>query len=354
MVSISISLIIPVILILQSSLFALVLLTDKGPKRNSNRLLASFLLVLAAQFVCILLEDVFPPALFIERIMCVFGFAYGPLLYFYTRSLIFNDFEFKPSHLLHLLPSLIFFLAPLADCPLCFDYGVLLYLSLVAYVGFAIRDLLYYRRIVRNTQSEISHMELKWLQWTMIFFCCALFLDVLDQMFWNLDIAGLSPIHMSLLILLSWMFYKGLKQPQLFLGVSRMDQSLDRLQFEKGQTEDPQADLELEKIRHYFATEQPFTDPNLSLSDLAEQLDLPLRRLSWLINTHFGQNFMSFINEHRINLAKERLLAPKDPGETILEVMYDVGFNSKSSFNTLFKKATGLTPTQFRKQKGVD
>lgn len=350
--SISISHIIPVILILQSGLFAFVLFTDQGPKKNSNRLLASFLLILATQFVCILLKDAFPPAIFMERIMCVFGFAYGPLLYFYTRSLIFNDFEFKPLHLLHFLPSLVFFLSPLANCPLCFDFGILLYLSLVVYVSLAIQDLLYYRRIVRNTQSEISRMELKWLQWTMILFCGTLFLDVLDHMFWNLDIGGLSPIHISLLILVNWMFYKGLKQPQLFLGVSQTDQNLVQGRTGKWAEEDPQVEVELEKIWRYLTEERPFTDPNLSLSDLAEQLELPIRRLSFLINTHFGQNFMSFINEHRINLAKERLLAPKDPGETILEVMYDVGFNSKSSFNTLFKQTTGMTPTQFRKQKG--
>ena len=77
---------------------------------------------------------------------------------------------------------------------------------------------------------------------------------------------------------------------------------------------------------------------------------MPVRRLSYLINHHFGQHFMSFINHYRIELAKERLIHPIDPNETINEVMYFVGFNSKSSFNTIFKQSTGLTPTEFKKK----
>jgi len=64
-----------------------------------------------------------------------------------------------------------------------------------------------------------------------------------------------------------------------------------------------------------------------------------------------GQNFYDFINRYRILEAKQLLTNPKDPKITVLEVLYEVGFNSKSSFNTLFKKYTGLTPTEFRKKQ---
>jgi AraC-like DNA-binding protein len=64
-----------------------------------------------------------------------------------------------------------------------------------------------------------------------------------------------------------------------------------------------------------------------------------------------GQNFYDFINRHRIDEASRLLTNPADEKITILEVLYEVGFNSKSSFNTLFKKYTGLTPTEFRKKQ---
>ena len=66
------------------------------------------------------------------------------------------------------------------------------------------------------------------------------------------------------------------------------------------------------------------------------------------------QNFVGFVNQYRIEMAKDKLRNISDRGETILEIMYDVGFNSKSSFNTLFKQNTGLTPSDFRKKHMKD
>jgi AraC-like DNA-binding protein len=68
-----------------------------------------------------------------------------------------------------------------------------------------------------------------------------------------------------------------------------------------------------------------------------------------VINDLTGKNFFEFINHYRIEEAKRMLTNPKDKKITVLEVMYQSGFNSKSSFNTLFKKQTGLTPVEFKK-----
>ena len=94
---------------------------------------------------------------------------------------------------------------------------------------------------------------------------------------------------------------------------------------------------------------EPFLNPTLSISNLAQQLHLPTRDLSVLINQDLNQHFFDFINAYRITKAKEILKDTSRSKLTILEILYEVGFNSKSSFNTAFKKHTGLTPTQFRK-----
>ena len=104
----------------------------------------------------------------------------------------------------------------------------------------------------------------------------------------------------------------------------------------------------ISQLEGHLKDNEGYCDPNLTIGDLADQLNFPKRRLSQLINAHYGQNFVDFINTYRIEKAKERLLHPKDEKETILEVMYEVGFNSKSSFNTVFKKKTGLTPSQYK------
>lgn len=94
-------------------------------------------------------------------------------------------------------------------------------------------------------------------------------------------------------------------------------------------------------------TEKPYLDDKLTLQKLAEKIDLPEKQLSQLINQHTGKHFFDFINEFRINEAKTLL---KEQSQlTVLEVLYEVGFNSKSSFYTAFKKETNLTPTDYRK-----
>ncbi|WP_426479340.1 helix-turn-helix domain-containing protein [Chryseobacterium sp. CBSDS_008] len=94
-------------------------------------------------------------------------------------------------------------------------------------------------------------------------------------------------------------------------------------------------------------TEKPYLDDKLTLQKLAGHVHLPEKQLSLLINQHTRRHFFDFINEFRINDAKT--LLREQPQLTVLEVLYDVGFNSKSSFYTAFKKETSLTPTEYRK-----
>ncbi|WP_315822417.1 helix-turn-helix domain-containing protein [Paraflavitalea speifideaquila] len=91
-------------------------------------------------------------------------------------------------------------------------------------------------------------------------------------------------------------------------------------------------------------------EPSLTVHGLATQMKIPARDLSILINHHLGQHFFDFINEYRIRKAMSILKDPARQQLNIQEVFYEVGFNSKSSFNTAFKKYAGMTPTQYRIQ----
>ena len=107
--------------------------------------------------------------------------------------------------------------------------------------------------------------------------------------------------------------------------------------------------IELDNIKRHMQENELFTDPDLNLKTLTDYLELSPKHLSYLINNYFNQNFMRFVNHYRIEKAKIRLKNPKEKGETIYEVMFDVGFNSKSSFNMIFKQHTGYTPSEFKK-----
>ena len=92
-----------------------------------------------------------------------------------------------------------------------------------------------------------------------------------------------------------------------------------------------------------------YLNPDLSLKDLASYLELPTNYVSQLLNQGFDKNFSEYINTFRVNEFKERILLKENKGLTIMAVAYDSGFNSKTVFNTFFKKIEGITPNTYLK-----
>lgn len=98
--------------------------------------------------------------------------------------------------------------------------------------------------------------------------------------------------------------------------------------------------------------EKPYLDNELSLTKLAEALNITPHQLSFLLNEGFGQNFYQYVNSFRVDAAKAMLLNPEFAHLSILGLAFEAGFNSKSSFNTVFKQHTGLTPTAYKRSQG--
>ena len=95
--------------------------------------------------------------------------------------------------------------------------------------------------------------------------------------------------------------------------------------------------------------EKPYLDRELTIYDLSEQLKIPRHILSEVINEHMGKNFYHLINDYRVKEVKERMKQEDLKQLTILAIAFDSGFNSKSSFNTIFKEKTGQTPSEYLK-----
>ena len=96
-----------------------------------------------------------------------------------------------------------------------------------------------------------------------------------------------------------------------------------------------------------------FLDPSISLVDIAQKIDIAPCYVSQVINESFGQNFRDFVNKYRIEESK-RLLKHNQQNFNILGIAQESGFNSKSAFNSAFKKHTGVTPKEYRKQEAVE
>jgi adenylate cyclase len=102
------------------------------------------------------------------------------------------------------------------------------------------------------------------------------------------------------------------------------------------------------RLTAHISTNKPYLNPDLSLRDLANQIDIHPNHLSWILNQSIGKNFNEFINQYRIEAFKAK--AKENENLTIEGLAYESGFNSKTVFNTYFKRETGLTPKQFLKQ----
>jgi AraC-like DNA-binding protein len=96
--------------------------------------------------------------------------------------------------------------------------------------------------------------------------------------------------------------------------------------------------------------EKPYLDPEMSVSKMANRLGIPKENISQLINQRFYMNFNQFLNKYRVEEAKRRLLDPKESQFVVLKIAHDVGFNSKSTFNSAFKKFAGMSPSQWRQK----
>lgn len=104
------------------------------------------------------------------------------------------------------------------------------------------------------------------------------------------------------------------------------------------------------KLENQLAEKKSYLDPSLSLRMLADQIEIHPNHLSWLLNDSLGKSFNDFINSYRLEEFKQLSKDPKNAHITLLGLAYDCGFNSKTVFNTYFKKETGLTPKQFISQ----
>lgn len=120
--------------------------------------------------------------------------------------------------------------------------------------------------------------------------------------------------------------------------------------YEKSALTDELMERYLDKIYAVMKNENPFHDPDFTISDLAEKTGILKHYISQTINAKEGKNFYSFINGFRLNDVLEKMKKPEHSSVSIIELAYSSGFNSKSSFNTFFKKQTGLTPSGYRKQ----
>ncbi len=315
-----------------------------------------------------------------------FGLAIGPLIFFYVKSVTNRVFKFRRKDFIHFLPALLYFLYR----SLIFIYdagqegfentqnGILMsklemgattifieafgIVQQLLYLAFSLQLYFNYRKRLQDFFSNTYRMELNWIR-NFLYIYTFLFIYMMIQQLVNLTVLELSWIQRWWYQLFSALavIYVGIK------GYFTDTSTLSLLQFDLpttpfikndevvtgSVTNQTKTDKEIEtaknELLNYMADKRPYLDPELNLKQLAAQLNMTRSQLSDVINTGFGKNFNDFINEYRIEAVKKMFQAGQQNKLSLLGIAFDCGFNSKATFNRVFKKLNGISPTEFLK-----
>jgi len=358
-----------------SLLMAFFLYTVKTENKLANRLFAWFFIVsaidLSGFFVFEYIKDYLNLVIF-RWTICLLAM---PLFYLYVLAVCYSDFRLKWKHLLHLLPIIVvnlvflprFYLGmnkellnSIDQMPEIYFIQILIEFQYVFYIVSAFLVLKQYKEIYLENYANPSSLTYKYLfQMTTVFLvahCLVALKNVLRysdyrQVFLWLNVV----VGTVALFVTCWLVMKALNHPELFRGInSKLMLTKDILPeindstIEVKEHHNEVIDEQILNLKQYMTEKEPFLDPSLTIQELANQIDIPVRDLSVLINHKMDQHFFDFVNEYRIQKAMTILKDKSKSDLTVLEILYEVGFNSKSSFNTSFKKYTNLTPTAYR------
>ncbi len=310
-----------------------------------------------------------------------FPLLHGPLLFLYVVFSLRKEQRFVWRDFAHFLPAFgsYLYMMPyffgyttaqkrLVDSGQMDDYKIFMYLSLV---GFIISGITYpvvayrlitkHERLVHENYSFDESISLNWLKYCIaglgvIFLTVGIFsfmqylLDI--QFPFNVDFI----FYAEIILFIFFVGYFGIRHQGIFAenkttqeatsGNDDPDTKKTTGYIRSGLKIDEAQELH-QKLLQLMNEKKPYLEPKLTLNMLATQLDVSSNHLSQTINQHQNQNFYDFINQYRVEEFKQRAKDPKNQHFNILALALDAGFNSKSAFNLIFKKHTGMTPTQF-------
>jgi len=372
------------ILVLQTLLLIGLLLKRYVEKRNaSDGVLAMLLLIVSYTQICYTVGfmgwyDTFKNTK-INYFLIPAGTAIAPLIYLYVKSITKSNFTFLKKYWWHFaIPiSLVVYrltiftydamqpgfnetqngiLKIIVDEKVVqpiltvLDFSVML-----LYLAFTIQLYSNYRQKIKQYFSNIFKLELNWIRNFLIVFTLLFIYSSVQEFVGSIIVdLGYKERWWLNLLMAVCAIYIGLKG--YFTDTTKLNK-LD-FSFSPKQISIPESSKDSKKeienttikaIEDLMEREKPYLNPDLNLSELAKQADLTRGQLSEIINTGFQMNFNDFVNSYRVNAFKGMLKEGKHKQLSLLGIAYECGFNSKATFNRVFKKLTDFSPTQYLK-----
>ncbi|HET6541430.1 MAG TPA: AraC family transcriptional regulator [Chryseolinea sp.] len=362
--------------ILQSIILACILLFYRSGNKMANRLIGIFVLICGLHFSWSLiidtnLADIFKPLFWVPYSYLL---AIGPLLFFYTKALTTIDFKIDTKASFHFLPVLIevliqmvFINSSIRSNTLVYDLPGFLIFRIVEFAGTAISILLYGKQCLSLVKaheawamanfSNQKDITLSWLskliKYLLVLWIFWLAFELSFFLFLQFQ------LHLLLVYLLLYILLGVITYSNYWIAIQTLIKS-DVLTEKKSailptdnanvysRLTEAEIKRNADALSDLMQKEKLFLHETLSLRTLASKLQKDPNLVSYILNNFFQKSFYDYVNDFRIEEVKNKIDDPAYSHFKIVEIAYECGFNSKATFNRVFKKSTGKSPSEYK------
>lgn len=301
----------------------------------------------------------------------------APFLFIYVSSLTLSEKKFSKLIYLHFITAALYYLSltktffmsksellafievTKVDPPInIIIFSFLIDISGLVYIPWAIIKLKKHQKTIGENFSYTESINLVWLRnliYGMSAIWTAVFISVLMEVY--LPYQGFDYsiiIYTTVVIFVFIIGYYGTRQGVIFTEENKKgsltNENNTKVKYEKSSLKEDKSEQYLKKLLDYMEAEKPYLESKITLPQLAEKLDIHYNYLSQIINEKLNQNFYEFVNGYRVEEFKSRIQNNNSEKLTLLGHALESGFSSKSSFNEVFKKTTGTTPSKYLKE----
>ena len=364
--------------------FLFLLIIIKKEQHRPKYFLALWLLISSLQllYYFISLEE----SSYLPVVLQIQGFSISlisaPVLYIYIKQLSFGKIYAFKEYILFFLPYLLFN-GILLYCEInnpgsiSVYYGILQFddtvhwmireylaflLAIVPgwFIVLSLFTVIRYRKALGDHYSYAEKINLNWLKtiiisMMVIFFVLYLVIRLGPQ-YKIVSYQYLFGVVGSILAIYTFFIgFYGISQTSIFTKTLETVLADSKKRFQKKESyknsslNPSESKKQFEKLTEYMASERPYLNDELTLPELASQMEFSVNHLSQIINQQTGSNFFDFVNGYRVEMVKQKLKDPSLNHFSLLAIAFDSGFRSKASFNKVFKKFVGKTPSEYKK-----
>jgi len=350
---------------IQAVFFSLLFITKKN-KELPDKIIAVWLFFLAVNIATIFSVKFIDNG-FLKLCQVSFTLIHGAFLYLYASKLTIENAKFHKTDFLHFVPFLIAITIGLLTNNHEFNKQEVInsiaitgIISGIIYSVLVIYHLIKHSKKIKDNFSFTEKVNLNWLTnltiGIFIIWLGGSLVGVLMRFFqYNIPIVWVFTV---IPIFIFYIGFYGIKQNIIYSPNTKYTSKKTNLltnsnskkheKYKKSTLQELSMKSINDKLIYTMEKERLFLNPTLSLSDLSECLKTPAHHITQTLNEYTKQSFYDFVNYYRVKEFKEKVFAPENSSFSLLGIALDCGFNSKSSFNRIFKKHTGQSPSEYK------